>query len=149
MIETIKRCYQYLVAIKVEMENLSKASNDKTATTAALMNVRLAEYALRVWPKREMFESDLVALEKYQFDNDGINILQLEEMANEIQCTIYDIIHRNAGWAIRWHDDRNKKSKESNDPREGLIIFRYYDTPSEMIFAEIERVKKLLPPEKG
>lgn len=66
-------------------------------------------------------------------------IKKLEEIANSQGMTIYNICHRNAGWAVQFHD--KKKQKESKDFREGLTIHKYYATFGIAIKEELERLE--------
>ena len=65
-------------------------------------------------------------------------ISKLEETANKNGATIYNICHRNAGWAIQWHE-KNKQG-DSDNWKDGLIIYKYYPSFTEAIEAEIKRL---------
>lgn len=71
--------------------------------------------------------------------------------------TLYNVCHRNAGWAIQWHDKSRVKTPPPPDLipgenwpeigvvnmkrlREGLVIHRYYPTISQCLFAEKSRL---------
>ena len=65
-------------------------------------------------------------------------INELESAANKNGATIYNICHRNAGWAIQWHEE--KKQGASQNWKDGLIIYRYHPTLIEAIKAEFIRL---------
>lgn len=76
----------------------------------------------------------------------GLLIYKIEFMANEKGATIYNICHRNAGWAIQWHE--NGKQGESPDFRDGLIIYKYYETLEKMAKGEFERLNVTAIPQQ-
>lgn len=65
-------------------------------------------------------------------------IYELESTANKTGATIYNICHRNAGWAIQWHE--KERQRDNPDWRKGLTIYRYYSTLLEMISGELLRL---------
>jgi len=64
---------------------------------------------------------------------------ELEATANKTGATLYNICHRNAGWAIQWHEAA-RCSSASDDWREGLVIYQYYPTLFEAVLAELARI---------
>ena len=66
------------------------------------------------------------------------DIEKLESIANEKGATIYNICHRNAGWAVQWYEE--KKQGDSDNWKDGLIIYKYYPSFAEAIKAEIKRL---------
>ncbi len=66
------------------------------------------------------------------------DIEKLESIANEKVATIYNICHRNAGWAVQWHEE--KRQGLSENWKDGLVIYRYYPSLKEAIKAETERL---------
>src|SRR3990167_3331076 len=68
---------------------------------------------------------------------------ELESAGNKVGATIYNICHRNAGWAIQWHE--SKKQGESDNWKDGLIIHRYYPKLIEAIQAEFIRIGGTCP----
>ena len=65
-------------------------------------------------------------------------VYELETAANKNGATIYNICHRNAGWAIQWHEE--KKQGDSDNWKDGLVIYRYYNTLAEMVKGEFVRL---------
>lgn len=65
---------------------------------------------------------------------------ELETAGNKVEATIYNICHRNAGWAIQWHD--RIRQGESDYLKDGLFIDRYYPTLPEAMQGELARVQK-------
>ena len=65
-------------------------------------------------------------------------VYELESAANKNGATIYNICHRNAGWAIQWHEQ--KKQGESENWKDGLVIYRYYETLEAMVKGEFLRL---------
>ena len=65
-------------------------------------------------------------------------VYELESAANKNGATIYNICHRNAGWAIQWHEE--KKQGNSDNWKDGLVIYRYYNTLEEMVKGEFVRL---------
>ena len=65
-------------------------------------------------------------------------VYELESAANKNGATIYYICHRNAGWAIQWHEQ--KKQGESENWKDGLVIYRYYETLEAMVKGEFLRL---------
>ena len=65
-------------------------------------------------------------------------VYKLESAANKNGATIYNICHRNAGWAIQWHEQ--KKQGESDNWKDGLVIHRYYETLEAMVKGEFLRL---------
>lgn len=63
--DTVKRCFDFLVAIDEEMNDLREAPEDERARTLAMMKVKLMGYAMTIWTDRELFESDIIELEKF------------------------------------------------------------------------------------
>lgn len=64
-------------------------------------------------------------------------VYELESAANKNGATIYNICHRNAGWAIQWHEE--KKQGDSDNWKDGLVIYRYYETLEAMVKGEFLR----------
>ena len=67
-------------------------------------------------------------------------VYELETEANKSGESIYNICRRKAGWAIQWYDE--KRQGDSDKWKDGLIIYRYYDTLEEMVKGELERLGK-------
>lgn len=65
-------------------------------------------------------------------------IEELESAANETGATIYNICHRNAGWAIQWHE--LSRQGNSDEWKDGLVIYRYYKSLFEAVREEFSRV---------
>jgi len=61
--ETLVRCHQLLIAMKIEIEKVVTASQDKQAETMAIMKINLVGYIQSIWPDRASFEKDIVYLE--------------------------------------------------------------------------------------
>lgn len=71
-------------------------------------------------------------------------------------CTLYNILHRNAGWGIMWHDEPHQKHQMKGLNRStlvvwskremwklGRVVYQYKPTLREAIMAEIDRLKVL------
>lgn len=77
-------------------------------------------------------------------------LLELEQLANRHGATIYDICHRNAGWGICWHESTRPLNSLDDDAwRQQLVTYRYYETPTEMVEAEFERLSQLTNGKEG
>lgn len=66
MEQTLNRCHRLLVAMKVEIENLSKVPQGERARAMAIMKINLVSYIQSIWPDRLAFEADIAALEAAQ-----------------------------------------------------------------------------------
>lgn len=88
----------------------------------------------------------VTAIDSFGFLNETIDILisvggmidELESLGNIKGSTIYNICHRNAGWAIQWHELPRQGKDE--DWHKGLVIYRYYPTLSECVNGEFVRL---------
>lgn len=71
-------------------------------------------------------------------------------------CTVYNLLHRRAGWAVYWSDDMHMleqikkmhpldfaRTPEEDRWRLGLVVYQYKPTLREALEAEIERLMKL------
>jgi len=67
-------------------------------------------------------------------------IYELELAANKHGATIYNICHRDNGWAIEWHEEKRQGNVINNE--RGLVIYQYYNTLEEMVKGEFERLGK-------
>jgi hypothetical protein len=65
-------------------------------------------------------------------------VYELESAANINGSTIYNICHRNAGWAIQWHE--TERQGESKNYSDGLVIYKYYPTLEAMCKGEFQRL---------
>ena len=76
---------------------------------------------------------------------------RLEEIAARQGCVIYAILHRRAGWGIEWHDQKREENPDRHPSllyrgedswKNGLVVYRYYDTFDEMLQNELERLSE-------
>jgi len=82
---------------------------------------------------------------------------EVMRLAESVDQTLYNVCHRRAGWAIQWHDQSRVKTPPppelvpgENGPlvsainqkrlADGLIIYHYYPTISQCLFAEKSRL---------
>lgn len=63
-------------------------------------------------------------------------IEKLESLANEHGHTIYNILHRNAGWGIQW------ATKQGAEYKDGLVVYFYRPTLAEAVADEIKRIRE-------
>ncbi len=82
---------------------------------------------------------------------------EVVRLGDSLGQTFYEVCRRNAGWAIQWHDQSRVKTPPPpemipgknwaevsaiNQKRlhEGLVIYHYYPTIAQCLFAEKRRL---------
>lgn len=86
------------------------------------------------------------------------NALKLETLLTRVRllaalrgATMFEILIRNAGWGISWHEEEREKNPpqyarryDGKDAwRNGLVVYRYYPSLRQALRAEEKRLRAL------